>query len=154
MKRKVISRGGHYIIRSKSSQGSPWSSGGSGYNFYTLRKNKKKQSGSSSGSSGIATNLRKYDNADVGGSSPYSSNTARRIDTLNYDQPKSRMRISKNLKSEIGQYALKNGIRRAIIRYEKDVGRLLKDRQVEKFVKRYQERMIRRRKHKRHLRRN
>ncbi|KAK7072720.1 hypothetical protein SK128_023049 [Halocaridina rubra] len=127
-KRKVISRGGHYIIRSSSGR-SPWSS--STYesdNYNPYRTSRPRSYGYNPrgriGDAGARTS--------TFGENTSSHRTARRSQ---------RKKLSRSFKGEIAQYAILYGVQKAALHYEQRVGRRLRDRVVQKFIQRYRERV-------------
>ncbi|XP_018023765.1 uncharacterized protein LOC108679610 isoform X2 [Hyalella azteca] len=123
-KRKVISRGGYYLLSSKSG-GSPWlnpSSGGSG----TFQRNSR---GAWSGRGGMGRGYGDRNRGRQGGRRGGGDDEGRGRN--------GRKKITQNLKMEIGQYAQQKGVKAAAEQYEGRVGRKLKERIVEKFARRY-----------------
>lgn len=133
-RRKVISRGGHYIVWSKGG-GSPWSS--------------TTYDSSSSGS--VARNVqREYswhppgDRVGDGGLQGYVGPQGR-----SRGAAIARKKLNQSFKREIAQYAMVYGVKQAAVHYEQAVGRRLRDRVVAKFVRRYQDRKKRKRRRRR-----
>ncbi|XP_071534976.1 uncharacterized protein [Panulirus ornatus] len=131
-KRKVISRGGHYIVWSRSGT-SPWSS----TSYETLggyKINHHREYGwNPRGSIG-----------DGGSRKFYTQPETKKV-----DRRASRKKLNKSFKREIAQYAMVYGTHKAAVHYEKTIGRRLRDRVVQKFVQRYQERRKRKRRRRR-----
>ncbi|KAF2368849.1 hypothetical protein FHG87_000404 [Trinorchestia longiramus] len=130
-KRKVISRGGYYLLRSKMI-GSPWLNPGSGGPGSYSRDPHGAYTGGWGSRSGMG---RRY-----GGNRGRHSNRRGGGDRGR----NGRRKISQNLKMEIGQYAQQKGAKEAAEQYESRVGRKLKERIVEKFARRYRLRKERR----------
>ncbi|XP_068248977.1 uncharacterized protein [Palaemon carinicauda] len=125
LKRKVISRGGHYMIRS-SSGNSPWSS--TSYDSYsTYRTSKPRGYG--------------YNPRGRIGDSGIRTTTFGEIIRSKPAQRSPRKKIARTFKGEIAQYAMLHGPRKAAMHYEKRVGRRLKERIILKFVQRYKDRV-------------
>ena len=134
-RRKVISRGGHYIVWSRGGT-SPWSSttydagssqasGGRSYREYSWHP-----PGESVGDGGLQGYV---------GPQGRSSGAGTVV----------RKKLNQSFKREIAQYAMVYGVRQAAVHYEHAVGRRLRDRVVAKFVRRYQDRKMRKRRRRR-----
>lgn len=131
-KRKVISRGGHYIVWSRSGT-SPWSS--TSYETigdYRINNNRE-----------YGWNHR--GRIGDGGTRKFYT----QIESEKKDRRASRKKLNKSFKREIAQYAMVYGTHKAAVHYEETIGRRLRDRVVQKFVQRYQERRKRKRRRRR-----
>ncbi|XP_045101118.1 uncharacterized protein LOC123498074 isoform X2 [Portunus trituberculatus] len=134
-RRKVISRGGHYIVWSRGGT-SPWSS--TTYDAMnspgSVGRHHREYSWHPPGERVGDGGLQGY----VGpqGRSPGAGGLARK-------------KLNQSFKREIAQYAMVYGVRQAAVHYEHAVGRRLRDRVVAKFVNRYQERKKRKRRRRR-----
>lgn len=134
-RRKVISRGGHYIVWSKGGS-SPWSS--TTYDAVNSQTN-------------VARNHREYswhppgDRVGDGGLQGYVGPQGRSRGAGGIVRKK----LNQSFKREIAQYAMVYGVKQAAVHYEQAVGRRLRDRVVAKFVRRYQERKKRKRRRRR-----
>ncbi|XP_069983698.1 uncharacterized protein [Penaeus vannamei] len=124
-KRKVISRGGYYIIRS-SSGSSPWSStsydSGAGYH------NSRYQ--------GYGYNTRGP--IGDGGTRTYSfpSDDGQK---RRHNRRATRKRLNKSFKREIARYAIMYGAEQTAKHYEPSIGRRLKNHVIAKFVERHRD---------------
>ncbi|KAK8384357.1 hypothetical protein O3P69_009269 [Scylla paramamosain] len=134
-RRKVISRGGHYIVWSRGGA-SPWSS-----TTYDAMN--------SPGS--VGRHHREYswhppgERVGDGGLQGYVGPQGRSRGAGGL----ARKKLNQSFKREIAQYAMVYGVRQAAVHYEQAVGRRLRDRVVAKFVNRYQERKKRKRRRRR-----
>ncbi|KAK8731396.1 hypothetical protein OTU49_007585, partial [Cherax quadricarinatus] len=133
-KRKVVSSGGHYIVWSRSGT-SPWSSAGyesvGDYKINHQREYGWNHRGKI-GDGGSRKTFPPQPEPRRGRRAP-------------------RKKLSKSFKREIAQYAMVYGPQNAALHYEKSIGRRLRDRVVNKFVQRYQERRKRKRRRRRRL---
>ncbi|XP_050689117.1 uncharacterized protein LOC126981721 [Eriocheir sinensis] len=129
-RRKVISRGGHYIVWSKGGA-SPWSS--TTFDAHSSRGS-------------VGRHHREYswsppgDRLVGGGPQGYAGPQGR-----SRGAGAARKKLNQSFKREIAQYAMVYGVRQAAVHYEHAVGRRLRDRVVAKFVRRYQDRKKRKR---------
>ncbi|RXG50998.1 hypothetical protein Avbf_14839 [Armadillidium vulgare] len=134
-KRKVIPRGGYYMIRSKMT--TPWGSTRENFDDFTPRRKEQRSSDTS-----VRTHINvpkiPHQFQSVGGVGfPYSSSYMRKINVLKETEHIPKRKISRSLKHEIAQYSLRYGPEKTAKRYQKDVGRKLKSKIIEKFAKRY-----------------
>lgn len=141
-RRKVISRAGHYILRSKT-DGSLWGGSSQSSRFSSARRGdhrRPKSSGRNYNSRGNANR-----DGEKSGSSRYSSRNMRNYQRSRGNRRDHRKQISQLLKMEIGQFALSKGAKEASLKYSGRVGRKLKERIIEKFARRFEKRQQRKR---------
>lgn len=146
-RRKVISRAGHYLLRSKSDsdQHSGGYARGQGSSSADGTHRKGRGSSQSDGDVGgwsirdMKRNGR-FDNHRYGNRNLRYSSSRRR----GGKRGSTRIPISQSLKMEIGQYALSKGAKEASDKYSRRVGRQLKERIIEKFARRFRVKQQRR----------
>ena len=126
-RRKVLTRGAHYTLI-KSGGRAPWGSNSQSSTFEPLRRKPRPSYGALRGS---------IDEYPDRGNTRYSSRNMKRYGGRNL-KSRTRQKVSRSLKEEIARYAIEHGAEKAAVKYEDSIGRRLRDRVVEKFVRRYQ----------------